>query len=156
MPSDKHNLMMVIATNLISLLFNFTSSRDLHFCQPQQLQCLYLILMLASWFYQSLSFLFLSPLQCRWWFAVYTLWLQCETWVSAVLAGAFLILFFAWTVPKVFKVVGNEMQWHSSVMEWHNHFLMDYWDRCLDNWTFFIFSIMAGLIAEKLSIYNTV
>ena len=30
---------------------------------------------------------FLSLLLCRWWFAVCTLWLQCETWVSVVLAG---------------------------------------------------------------------
>ena len=31
-------------------------------------------------------------------FVVCSLWLQCETWVIAVLAGALLKLFFAWNV----------------------------------------------------------
>ena len=39
MPSDKRNLIMAIATTLISSLFNLTSSRDVPFRQPQQLQC---------------------------------------------------------------------------------------------------------------------
>ena len=38
MPSDKCNLIMAIATGLS--LFNVASSRDLLFCQLQQLQCL--------------------------------------------------------------------------------------------------------------------
>jgi len=36
MPSDKHNL-MAIATGLISSLFDVASSKDMPFCQPQQL-----------------------------------------------------------------------------------------------------------------------
>ena len=41
MPSDKRNSIMAIATGLISSLFNVASSRDVPFCQPQQLQCSY-------------------------------------------------------------------------------------------------------------------
>ena len=41
---------------------------------------------------------FLSPLLCRWWFAVCALWLQCKTWESAVLTGILLTLFFGWNV----------------------------------------------------------
>jgi len=43
---------------------------------------------------------FLSPLPHRWWFAVCVLWLQCKTWVSAMLTEALLMLFFAWNVTK--------------------------------------------------------
>jgi len=39
MPSDKRNSIMDIATGLISSLFNVASSQDVHFCQPQQIQC---------------------------------------------------------------------------------------------------------------------
>ena len=41
MPSDKHNSIAAIATALISSLLNVALSRDVPFCQPQQLQCLY-------------------------------------------------------------------------------------------------------------------
>jgi len=47
MPSDKRNLIMAIATGLISSLFNVASFRDVPFHQPQQLQQL-------QWFYQKL------------------------------------------------------------------------------------------------------
>ena len=43
---------------------------------------------------------FLSPLLCKWRFAVSVLWLQCKTWVSAVLAGTFLMLFLFELLPS--------------------------------------------------------
>ena len=39
MTSDKCNSIIAKATGLISSLFNVTSSRDVLFCQPQQLHC---------------------------------------------------------------------------------------------------------------------
>jgi len=41
MPSDKHNLRTAWATNMIFSLINITSSQDVSFHQPQQLQCLH-------------------------------------------------------------------------------------------------------------------
>jgi len=41
MPSDKHNSRMARARDLISSLINVTSSQDVSFHQPQQLQCLH-------------------------------------------------------------------------------------------------------------------
>ena len=41
MPSDKSNLIMATATDLVSSLFNVTSSGDVPFHQPQQLQYLH-------------------------------------------------------------------------------------------------------------------
>ena len=42
MPSDKHNLRMARAKDLISsLIISVASSRDVPFHQPQELQCLY-------------------------------------------------------------------------------------------------------------------
>ena len=41
MPSDKHNLRMARAGDLISSLINVASSRDVPFHQPQQLKCLH-------------------------------------------------------------------------------------------------------------------
>jgi len=41
MPLDKRNLITAIATVLISSLFNVASSRDVPFCQLQQLHCLH-------------------------------------------------------------------------------------------------------------------
>jgi len=43
------------------------------------------------------------------------LWLQCETWVSAVLAGVFLTLFFAWNVTK-----SIQSSWKQRVVIHHN------------------------------------
>jgi len=40
------------------------------------------------------------PLLHRWQFVVHTLWLQCETWINAALAGAFLTLFFVWSATQ--------------------------------------------------------
>ena len=53
---------------------------------------------------------FLSPLLCRWQYAVCALWLQCEAWVSAVLAEALLcfslpiLFFFAVSTAPHWKV----------------------------------------------------
>ena len=103
MPSDKRNSIMAIATGLISSLFNFVLSGDVPTAAAP---------MLGSWFYQSSALFtfvllctpFLSPLPRRWCqFAVRTLWLRCETWISAVLAGTLLMLFFAWNGSQMFE-----------------------------------------------------
>jgi len=73
---------------------------------------------LASRFYQSLPlfstvlfcFPFLSPLPCRWQFAVRTLWLQCETSISTVLAGVLLMLFFTWNAAEGVRRTRSEMK----------------------------------------------
>ena len=88
------------------------------------LRCAFLpaatVLALASWFYQSLPlFPFLSPLPCRWRFVVHALWLQCETWVSAVLAGALLTLLFTWNVTQ-----SVQSSWKQSLVihrDWATH-----------------------------------
>ena len=41
MPSGKHNSIIAMATGLIFSLINVTSSRDVPFRHPQQLQCLH-------------------------------------------------------------------------------------------------------------------
>ena len=41
MPSDKHNSRMAWARDLISSLISVTLSQDVHFHQPQELQCLH-------------------------------------------------------------------------------------------------------------------
>jgi len=87
MPSDKHNLTMTIATGLISLLINVTLSRDVPLCQPQQLLMVYQSLTLFSF---VLHFLLPYHVGDDLW--VCALWLQCETCVSAELAGGFFIL----------------------------------------------------------------
>jgi len=92
MPSDPHNLIMAIG--LISSLSNVTSSRDVPFHQPQQLQCSHHGLPKITFVLLFTSFL--SPLAQMWQFAVHALWLRCETRVSAEPAGALQMLFFAW------------------------------------------------------------
>ena len=104
MPSDKWNSIMAIATGLISSLFNVALLRYEPFCQPQQLQCLYHLISFV------LPFSFLAS---RWRFAVRVLWLQCETYASAVQAGALLMLFFAWNVSQMFK----ELEAKQSIMK---------------------------------------
>ena len=106
---------MIIATCLISSLINFASSWDVPFCQLQQLQHLHHGSIKA---YVPL-FPFLSPLPRRWRFAVHALWLQCETWVSAVLAGALLTLFFTWNVTQ-----SVQSSWKQSLVihgDWATH-----------------------------------
>ena len=88
------------------------------------------------------------------------LWLQCETWASAVLAEALLTLFFAWNVSQSVQRAGNEIK-HSNT-PWSS-----------DTPTFksingvqaltielSVFFIMVGLIMERLfilfSIYSAV
>ena len=89
-PSDKHNLIMAIATALISSLFNVTSSQDMPFRQLQQLQCLYH----GS---SELTFVLLcAPLPRRWWFVVHALWLWCKTRASRAL----LTLFLTWNIAQ--------------------------------------------------------
>ena len=94
------------------------------FHQTQQLQCLY---------YGSNKF-FLH----RWPFAVYTLWLQCETLVSAELAGVLITLFLS---PELFKVL--EAKWiiiiHCDEVECAHPLLVDNWDTYSDDRTFLIF-----------------
>ena len=90
--------MLAIATDSISSLFNVASSRDIHFHQPQQLQCLH-----HGSTKVLLCTLFLSPLLRRWQFVVFMLWLQCKTWVSAMLAGCFLCYSLLGKCSKLLK-----------------------------------------------------
>ena len=102
---------------------------------------------------------FLYPLLCRWRFLVHALWLKCKTWVSAVLAGALLTLFFAWNVTQSVR-----SSWKQSIVVHrdrvaHRLFWLINGARTLTI-KHSIFSVMAGLIAEMifmlLSIYNVV
>jgi len=92
---------MAKATGLISSLLNVASARDVPFCQLQPLQCLHHGSIKAHLFLLCAPFLSLLPK-----FAALTLWLQCETWESVELAGALLMLFIAWKLPKM---AGNDM-----------------------------------------------
>ena len=86
---------------------------------------------LESWSYQSLPSFFSFVLHSffpyclrRWRFVVHALWLWCKTWVSAVLAGAFLLLFFARTVIQCVQ-----SSWKQSVViqwcDWVTHLLFN-------------------------------
>ena len=105
--------------------FFIVSSWDLPFRQPQQLQHLnhgptkaYLL------FFSFVLHSFFPYCLRRWRFVVHVLWLWCKTWVSAVLAGAFLLLFFAQTV---FQCV--QSSWKQSVViqwcDWVTHLLFN-------------------------------
>ena len=146
MPTDKRNLITTKALGLISTLFDIASSL---LSAPAA----------ASWFY--LCFPLCSiPFPTVWWFAVGTLWLRCKTKVSTVLAGAFLMLFFAWNVAeRVWRARSetkhNDTPWSSDTPTFKSingvHTLMV--ERS-------IFSTMARLIVQILfvlfSTYNTV
>ena len=96
---------------------------------------------------------FLSPLACRWRFAVCALWLQCKTKVSAELAGALLMLFSTWNVTQHAWKARGEMK-HSQVTR-HDQvtcpLLKSVNEACTLTVEHSIFSIMAGLIVEILS-----
>jgi len=116
MPSDKRNSIMAIATALISSLLNVASSQDVPFRQPQQLQCLH--------HGSNKTFLcspFLSPLACRWRFAIHILWLRSETRVSEELPRELLMLFLAWNVAQHVRTAGSETK-HSNT-PWSNNTL---------------------------------
>jgi len=84
MPSDKHNSITAKAIDLISLLFNVASSRDVPFCQLLQLQC--------SYHGSTKAFLcspFLSPLPRRGQFVVAPLCGFMEDLVTTVIAEVF-------------------------------------------------------------------
>jgi len=129
MRSDKRNSLMAIATGLISSLFNVTSSGDVPFCQPQQLQRLHHGSTKAH-----LCPPFLSPLPLRWRFVVRELWLQCETWVSAVLAEVLLTLFFAGIVTQSVQRAGNETKHSIHLAEQHTHFYIHKWGMHFNDW----------------------
>jgi len=90
-PSDKHNSITTKAMGSIFALFDVTSSRDVPFCQMQQLQ----------WLHHGFTKACLCSPLCSiplstavyvgddlW----YALWFWRQTWASAVLAGALLTL----------------------------------------------------------------
>ena len=89
MPSDKQNLITAKAAGLISSLFNVALSRDVPFCQPQQLQYLHHDSTKAN-----LCSPFLSPLPHRWRFAVAPLHVFMEDLVTAVIEEVFIMLSF--------------------------------------------------------------
>ena len=150
---DEHNSIMAIAISLISSLFNVPFIPRCAFCQLKQLQCLH----------HGSTKALCSPL-CSIPFstsvlAVRALWLQCETWVSAVPAGKLLTLIFASNVTQSVR-----SSWKQSIAIQHDRvthppFWLIAGARTLMI-EYSIFSIMAGLIAEMLfmlfSIYNTV
>jgi len=71
---DKRNSITAKAIGSISSLFNVSSSGDVPFRQPLQLQCYYHGSTKAHLCTPSLS-----PLPRRWQLAVHALWLRCET-----------------------------------------------------------------------------
>ena len=77
-----------------------------------------------------------------------TLKLQCETWVSAVLARILLTLFFA---RNATQNVWNS--WKQRVVihcDWVTYSLFDWYLRCTLAIKYLVLSVMAGLIAEML------
>ena len=143
MPSSKRNSITAKAMGLIFALFNVASSRDVPFRQPLQLECLHHGFTKAHLCFPSCSIPFssaytpfLSPLPHRWRFAVRTLWLQCDTWASAVVAGALLTLFFAWNVSQKLKEL--EKKWYT-LLKWHTHFYINSWGVRSDDQAFHIF-----------------
>ena len=80
---------------------------------------------------------FLSPLQCRWRFVVCALWLQCETRVSAELAGAFLALLFVWNVSQHVQRARSETKRRDT--PWSSDTPTFKFDARFNNRTFFIF-----------------
>ena len=137
MPSSKCNSIMAIVTDLISSLINIASSWNALFVNHSNSNpC---IMVLPKFIFVLPCAPFLSPLLLWWQFVVCTLWLQCETWVSAVLAGALLILFFTWNVTL--SICGS---WKWSVMM-HNDrvthltILIDNWGMCLNDRAIHIF-----------------
>ena len=82
------------------------------------------------------------------------LWLQCETWASAVLAGALLTLFFAWNVTLRVRRAGSKTKRNDT------HTFKLFTGAKVLMIEHFVFSVMAVLIAEILfmlfSAYNTV
>ena len=92
---------------------------------------------LVSWFYRSYLWApFLSPLPCRWRFAVCALWLQCETRVSTELAGRFLHYSLLGTLPNMFEKLKAKQR----VVIYHEKaahpLYIDKWGVCSNNWMF--------------------
>jgi len=111
MPSDKHNSITAKAMGLISSLFNVASSRDVPFCQLLQLQCSH---------HGSTKVLLCFPLPRRWRFAVYTLWLRCETRVSAVLAEVLLTYLKCYLkCSKLLEMKHSDTPWSSDTPTIH-------------------------------------
>ena len=95
MPSDKRNLIMAVPTGLISLLFNFSSSRDASFHYHSSSDTRIMVL-------PKLTFvlhLFLHhDVDDDLKFMCYGF--SVSAMLAAQLAGALLILFFAWNVTQ--------------------------------------------------------
>ena len=72
-----------ITTKAVGLIFYVASSWDVLFANYSSFKACIMVLITFVLLYTP----FFSLLLCRWQFAVHVLWLQCETWVSAVLAG---------------------------------------------------------------------
>jgi len=111
------------------------------FHQPQQLQCLHHGSTMLT--FVLLCAPFLSPQLCRWRFTVRTLWLLCETLISAVLAGALHMLFFAWNVVQ--------SSWRQSIVVHHDQVTRPLF---INSWACtltILFFIMAGLIVYAVS-----
>jgi len=111
MPSDKRNSITTKAMGLISSLLNVASSRDVLFCQLQQLQC--------SHHGSTKVYLcspFLSPLLSRWQFVVAALHGFTEDLVTVVIAEVFItqcfclnVLYKMLTALKTKRNQGNSL-----------------------------------------------
>ena len=130
-------------------LFNVTLSKDLPFRQLQPLQHLHYG-STKAYIFGLLCAPVPSPLSRRW-ITVCALWLQCKTWVSAVLAEVLFTLFFTWNVTQNVRRTVSETK-HSDTL-WSSNTLTF---KSIVN----IVCVLAGLIIEMLlmvsSIYNTV
>ena len=104
---DKCNLMMC----------NFTNCSSYNAC----IMVLLFILLCAP---------FLSQLPHWWRFLVCILWLQCEAWVSEVLARALLMLFFAWNATQCVQ-----HSWKRSVVIYHDRMTLNRWLECVLQWS---------------------
>jgi len=125
------------------ILFTVASTRDVPIYKSQQH---------SSRFYRSLplfSFVLISftPLLHSWWFLVCVLWLWCETWVSAELAGISYVNLLG-MFPTVFEELEIKQSIEDAMIKWHTHFkLID--GTCVLTVEHSKFSVMAGLIVSQ-------
>ena len=152
MHSDKHNSIMATATGLISSLFNIASSGGVPFTNHSNFNACIMKLTFAL-FYAP----FLSPLLLSWQLVMRRLWLQCKTWVSAVLTISLLTLFFAWNVTQSVWRAGSKMKCSHLYWGWVTHLIAGAHASMVE---YSIISILTELIVEIIfmlfSVYNTV
>jgi len=154
MPSDKRNSIMGIATCLISSLFNVPEMCLFANCSSSNAH----IMVLPKLTFVLLCTPFSYPLSRRLWFSLCALWLQCETWTSAALAGGIPYVILCLDIyPKSLKWLETKC---SDTVEWLGS-TPTFWSItghgvCLDDWIFLIFRNGWIICRNAFSIYNTV